>query len=67
MKHLSLLLFCSHRDHPFVKVFFCPEKQSSDHVTREKALTKAENKNSSRDSMAPDLQLKVKVSFGLEH
>jgi len=46
MKHLSLLLllFCSHRDHPFVKVFFCPEKQSRDHVTREKAVTKAEKK-----------------------
>lgn len=43
MKHLSSL-FCSHRDHPFVKVFFCPEKQSRGHVTREKAVTKAENK-----------------------
>lgn len=69
MKHLSLLLllllFCSHRDHPFVKVFFCPEKQSHDHVTREKAVTKAENKNSSHDSMAPDLQLNVQCHLAL--
>ena len=64
---LSLLLFCTHHDHPFVKVFFCPEKQSHDHVTGEKAITSLKTKTIffSRNSMAPDLQLNVQCHLAL--